>query len=118
MGLEVRRATGRLTVHSDEHGTANIYFLQGLLYHVAGPHGEGNDVLDAVKTWSPFTHSFDADARLATYENIGDEAQFALQGDPSEEERRFVRVRKMQFAVLLVILVVVVALAATHLPAH
>jgi hypothetical protein len=118
VGLEVSRATGKLTVQSEEHGTATIYFLQGHLYHVAGPGGEGDPVLDAVKTWAPFTHTFNAEARLATYENIGAEAQFALKGDESAEERIFVRRRQMQFAVLLVILVIALVLALTHLPVH
>jgi len=83
---------------------------------VSGPDGEGDDVLNDAKSWESYTHTFDPDARLATYENIGEEAKFALKGDDSELERALVRRRQLQLAVLLVILVVMLSLVLTHLP--
>ena len=88
----MRSATGKLSLRSETHGTASLYFLFGTLYHAEGPGGEGRAALDEVLGWEDAVEEFDPQARLPTRETIGEDAP----GGEEEPDAYTLQVRRLR----------------------
>ncbi len=64
------RPSGRLSLRNgDRFGLAHLYFKEGLLVHVTGDKGDGEEVLNDVITWSKGYARFDQE-KIMNYVNI------------------------------------------------
>ena len=106
----MRQATGRLTLTGPDGTECRIYFLYGRLYHAEGAAGEGRAILDDAMSWRSFTQAFDEDARLVSYETIGEEAEAAL-GSTEDEARLRAEVRRLRLQALGLFIVLMGAVA-------